>query len=444
MKKFLIIPLAIILVVALIFGGCGKPAEEAPEEIRFGDSACLTGMFSGFARGGTFGFNTAIEDINSLGGVYVEEYGKKLPVTLISYDNESDPIKGATLAEDLILSEDIHMLVQCIGPQTITATISPIADRYEIPYVGLAGPMEPFKTMRATVTPSWPYSWCIAFSIATPYPPGSFWDKPGMTMADMALEWLKVIAPHTNLRAGAFATDDPNGRGWFALFPGILEDAGYTVSGREEELGLFPFGTTDFSAMIGEWIDDDCDVIIGNAPGVDCGVLLRQCRERGFKPKAVWAGQGAIFYENIIAWGGDIPNGACTDRWWYPTFDPNVCVGIAGRTPQSLADYWDEKTGEPLNPGIGLGYAMAQVMFDSVERAGTLDGPTVNRAIGETDLPTMLYHFRFDDEQFAGYPMFLAQWQKTDEPWIWECPIVFTPQPHMGEPVELQFPIPYD
>jgi len=444
MKKFLIISLAIILVTALIFGGCGKPAEEVPDEIRFGDPGCITGIYSGFGTGGNFGFQTAVDDINSLGGIYVEEHGKKLPVRLITFDCESDPIKAATLGEDLILSEDVHVLVQCIGPLTITAPVSPVADRYEIPYVGLAGPMEQFKSMRKDVTPSWPYSWCIAFAIATPYPPGSFWDKPGMTMADMALEWLKTIAPETNLRAGAYATDDPDGRGWYALMPGILEDAGFTVSGKEEELGLFPIGTTDFSAIINDWIADDCDIIIGNAPGVDTGVLLRQCREMGFKPKAIWAAKAAIFYQDVSSWGGDIPNGVCTDRWWYPTFDPIVCAGIAGRTPQSLADYWTERTGTPLNPGIGLGYAMAQALFDSVERAGTLDGPAINTAIGETDLPTILYHFRFDDEQFAGYPMFLAQWQKTDEPWVWECPIIFTPQPHMGEATDFIFPIPYD
>ena len=53
----------------------------------------------------------AVEDINKLGGIFVKEYNKKLPVKLVLLDNESDPIKAGTLAQDLIVSEKANFLV---------------------------------------------------------------------------------------------------------------------------------------------------------------------------------------------------------------------------------------------------------------------------------------------------------------------------------------------
>ncbi len=443
MKRLLLIPLAVILASALIFGGC-KPAAEVPEEILIGSSTALTGKECSFAIGGTFGVETALEDINDLGGVYVEEYGKKLHVSLIITDNESEATKAGTLAEDLITRDKIQVLVTAGCPQPLSTPISTVCERYEVPYVGAAGLFEQFVALRESVTPPWKQSWDISFAVATPPPPGSVWDKPGMTMSDMGVAWLLSIADRNNKRVAMYATDDVDGRGWYEGTPFMLEAAGYEAYGTDRGLGLFPSGATDFSPIIQEWIEGDCDILIGNAPGPDAGVLLRQCRAFNYEPKGIWDTKAAIFYQNIAAWGGNIPHGVCTERFWYPTYDPEFCPGIGGRTPQTLADYWGEKTGEPLSPSIGLGYCCAQVVLDAIERAGSLDAEDINAALAETNLPTINYPMAFDENQFARYPMHMDQWRAVDSPEKWECPIVFAPQEYMGEPAELIFPITYD
>jgi len=40
---------------------------------------------------GAPGYEFAVADINADGGVYVEEYGVKVPLRLTYYDDESDP-----------------------------------------------------------------------------------------------------------------------------------------------------------------------------------------------------------------------------------------------------------------------------------------------------------------------------------------------------------------
>ena len=95
MKKFYLTALMILLGCVLIFSGYAQ-AEKAPKAILIGTPAPMTGMFAGFGEGCVFGMKAAVEDINKLGGVYLKEYGKKLPVKLIVRDVESDPMKTAS------------------------------------------------------------------------------------------------------------------------------------------------------------------------------------------------------------------------------------------------------------------------------------------------------------------------------------------------------------
>jgi len=441
MKKLLLIPLVIVLVGALIFGGCAKPA--GPEEILIGTSAPMTGMFAGFGEGCVFGMEAAVEDINKLGGVYVKEFDRKLPVKLVVANNESDPIKAGTLAEDLVVSDKVHVLVSPDEPVTIHGPIATIADRHNIPHIIGGGPFEPWHFQRIEVTPPWEYTWLCGFRIIMPYPEGDFRAKPGYTIRDTWFEFLDMFADQTNKVAGVLASDDPDGIGWYGLFPPALEEYGLTVIGAEKELGLFPMGTTDFTPIIKEWKDNDVEILWGNCPGPDWGTLWKQCHAQGFKPKIVTIGRAPLFYVDAASWGGDLPWGVGVEVWWDPTFPPESCPGIGGTTAATLAEKWAEATGQPLNPAIGHGYYPMQVIFDAIERAGTLDATAINNAIGETDMLTINYRVKFiKEEHFSGIPLFVGQWTKTDKPWVWELPIVFSQHddiPTSGEPI---FPLP--
>ena len=101
MKRFLLLPLLIILVGALIFGGCAKPGPGIPKEIRIGDIVSYTGMYAGFGYN-KWGVQAAFEDMNKEGGIYVKEYGAKIPVKWITVDCQSDILKSAPLTLSLI------------------------------------------------------------------------------------------------------------------------------------------------------------------------------------------------------------------------------------------------------------------------------------------------------------------------------------------------------
>jgi branched-chain amino acid transport system substrate-binding protein len=442
MKKFSLTSLMIFVACVFIFSGYAQ-AKKAPKAILLGTPAPMTGMFAGFGEGSVFGMKAAIEDMNKLGGVYIKEYGKKLPVKLIVRDVESNPIKTGTLAEDMVVRDKVHALISPPEPVTLHGPVATIADRYKVPHVIGGGPFEPWNGMRMQIDPPWEYSWLMGFRIVMPYPPGDFRAKPGYTIKDSWFGMMDDFAKRTNKIAGVFASDDPDGVGWYGLFPGALKEWGTKVIGIEKKLGLFPMGTTDFTPIIKEWKKNKVEILWGNSPAPDFGTLWRQAHVLGFKPKIAMVGRAPLFYSDVKSWGGDLPWGIAVEIWWDSSYPPEFCPGIGGTTAKSLHERWTKATGQPLNPGIGGGYFSTQVMLDAIERAGTLDGGAINKAIAETDMKTISCRVKFiKDQHFSGVPLSVGQWIKTKKPHVWEVPVIYSQHDWLKPTHKPLYPLP--
>ncbi|UCG63975.1 MAG: ABC transporter substrate-binding protein [Deltaproteobacteria bacterium] len=440
--------LKVALATALIFGGGAKsalsePAKKVPKEILIGATGGFTGPYAAFGQG-IFGLQAAIEDINKQGGVYLKEYNKKIPVRLITRDTQSDMLKVAPLAEELILRQKVNFLAEHLEPPTMRQGAAVMAEKYKIPYVTGVGPFESWMGIKGAVTPTWKYTWAYGFAIGTPPPEGDFrHGKKGYLMVPTWFGALGSYAEQTNKKVAAFGLDDADGRPWYMAFTGIAKDAGYDCYGIDKQFGIFPPGTTDFSSVIREWKRYGCEILWGNCPGPDYGILWRQARTLGFKPKIVFATRASLFFRDIEAWGGDLPHGVGMELFWDSSIKDGV--GIGGTTPKSLAQRWFDKTGEPLNQGIGWSYMSGQVLFNAIKRAGTLDGAKVNKALGETDMGSMYGRIVFDKKtQFHRFNVQFGQWRKTDKPWKWEAPVVFSFNDSIPATGDLIFPMPYD
>lgn len=438
----LALTLAVVAVGGLVVTGCSGPAV-APEEIRVGMNVELTGKFAGFGEGSEWGVRAAVDDINRQGGVYVEEYGKKLLIKLIVVDNESDPIKAGTLAEDLILRENVQFIVNGMDVPHMRAPIAVVLERHKVPQITGNGPYEAWMGLRTAVEEPWQYTWSCSFAIATPAKPGDFRaGMPGYTMMDSWTVALEEIAPLTNKRVAALASDEPDGRGWYLAFSPVLEEMGWEVYRVEDEFGLVPEDTTDFSSLIQAWKDNDCETVWANCPAPFFGAFWRQAHALGFQPKMVYATRGGLFLTDIQAWGGDLPHAVCNEMFWNPSIQG--VTGFGDTTPMSLHERWVEDTGQPMHQNIGMGYQAVQVLVDAIERAGTLDSTRVNDAIRETDLMTIYHRVVFDENNFSRHPVSFGQWVKTDEPYVWENLVVISQHDFLPATAELIFPIPYE
>jgi ABC-type branched-subunit amino acid transport system substrate-binding protein len=222
----------------------------------------------------------------------------------------------------------------------------------------------------------------------------------------------------------------------------MLKPHGFEPVGYDKKLGLLPAETTDFSSVINAWKASGAQVLWGNCPAPFFGALWKQCRTLGFKPKMVSVGRAPLFYQDIKAWGGDLPQGVCVEIWW----DPNMTEyqGIGDTTPMSLVARWEKETGQPLNPAVGTGYRAFQVLVDAISRAASLDGAAVNAALAATDLMTLGHRVVFDENQFSRGPLYYGQWQKADTPEGWRLEVIYSRHDFLPETAKPLFPIPYN
>ena len=439
MKKTFFTVWGFFLIVVFTLAMVASPeCKDKPKEIVLGATISLTGPAASFGSGGSFGLKAAVEDINKLGGIYVKEFNAKLPVRLIILDNESDPIKAGTLAQDLLVKEKAHFLVASPQWPPIIAAVATVAERRKTPFLAFAGPFEPNNALREAAGP-WKYTWESGFAIGAPPPPGDFRNVPGYTMMDVWMAYLGQVADRTNRKVAAFASDDPDGRGWYGAFSGAIKQAGFDIIGTDKELGIAPLDTRDFSPMIREWKAKNCDILLGNAPAPWFGTMWRQCKTLGYKPKALIAEKAAMMYTDIMAWGGDLPWGITSLIEWLPTIKAK---GIGNTTPVSLDKRWRDATGQPTHQLVGSGYCQIQNLIDAIERAGTLDKEKVNKAIAETDMMTIRHRMKYDIHQFSRMPICFGQWFKVDTPVKWEFRVIFSQHdfyPVQAEPI---FPLP--
>ena len=486
MKKFLFLLLVLVLAISFILAGCGPsqpspstapttsapptaaptssapapppttakpppstsapappPSTSAPAagpaQILIGGVIPQTGMAASFGQG-AWGLQAAVDDLNAQGGIMVKEFNRRIPVKLTILDSQSDTAKIGTLAESLVLTDKVNFLVSSpMWPQDIAA-VAQVAEKNKTPYVAFSGPFEPNMAVREAAG-GLKYTWESGFAIGAPPPPGDFRENVrGYTMMGLAMSYFDKYGAQTNKKVAAFASDDPDGRGWYQAFVPALKAAGYTPVGSDKDLGVAPLDITDFTPIIKQWMDNGAEIMIGNAPAPWVGTLLRQCSTMGFKPKFIIAEKAAMLYDDVTSWGGNLPNGVMALIEWSPSI--KNAKGIGNTTPVSLNDRWTKAMNKPFQPMVGCGYSQIQILADAIERAGSLDKAKVQAVLPQTDFISMRGRAKYDVTQFNRLPISYGQWFKAPDPIKWQMKTVFAGDDFIVESDPI-FPIPY-
>ena len=99
MKMKSVLGLVIIFSLCLTFSSPVWAADK--KEILIGTHLSLTGMLAMSGTEQKWAYEAAVSDFNKNGGIFVKEYGKKLPIKLVVADDESDGSKAAAAVEML-------------------------------------------------------------------------------------------------------------------------------------------------------------------------------------------------------------------------------------------------------------------------------------------------------------------------------------------------------
>ncbi|XAS76893.1 ABC transporter substrate-binding protein [Dermatophilaceae bacterium Sec6.4] len=99
-------------------------AKTAPKQITVGTLYASSGQFAASSIPQYDGLKFWIKQVNADGGVFVKAYNKKIPVKLVSYNDESSASTAGTLYNQLITQDHVDVMVPDFGSVLTAAAVS--------------------------------------------------------------------------------------------------------------------------------------------------------------------------------------------------------------------------------------------------------------------------------------------------------------------------------
>jgi branched-chain amino acid transport system substrate-binding protein len=132
------------VVISLAFFHSAQAAE-APDAIKIGTLYASSGSYAGVSQAQYGGLKIWIDQKNAEGGVFVKPFNKKLPLKLVSYDDQSNTATAATLYNQLITQDKVDLLLADFG-SVLTSVAVPIARDHKMLLIDQTGSGAAFFT----------------------------------------------------------------------------------------------------------------------------------------------------------------------------------------------------------------------------------------------------------------------------------------------------------
>jgi branched-chain amino acid transport system substrate-binding protein len=374
--------LMIFMVAAALLAGAGNAdcaAKKGKDKIVIGQAISLSGpLAGGVAISGGKIYELWVEEVNKNGGIYVKEYGKKLPVELKRYDDKSDIGTMRNLIEKLIVEDKVDFIFPPWGTAWLFAA-APIANKYG--YILIGGPGGAMKLKELNM----PYFFQVL----------NFSETQAPVMVDIFKE-VGVKSVAVVYRADLHGIE--YGKSSIPFF----KKAGIEVKMNKS----YPDGIKDVSPLLKEAksLGVDALVVACYPPG---GMLFTsQSMELDINFKA--------FFLTVLPFSPPLFKG---------TFGVQGVEGVMGggawnakTSPgaKELVDKFVAKFKEEPDYWGGLYYWSSLQHFQkAIEKAGTLDQKKIRDIMATEKFDTALGPFWYDkDRYFVNHPGEIGQWQK--------------------------------
>ncbi len=350
-----------------------------PEAIKIGAVLPQTG---GMAAGGKeieSGYELFVEHINKEGGVYVKEFGKKLPIDLIMVDDESDPVKSAARLEKLNSVDNVVAYLGGFSSLLNVAGMS-IAEKNKVPWVGVTIAVEaPLKKGFRYVFVPFGMSGSQTrgfFNVLDSIPKN---ERPRKVVNfELQTDWGLECGNHIDK---------------------LAKERGYDVVVEK----YAPF-TRDYSSMILAAKSAGADALFSVPTPPQAISLVKQMKELDYAPKITCFIRGADFWSYWEALKQDanyiISDGNWDEHMPYPGNE------------RLRSDYLAKHPGvKSIGVAVGSAYAAGQVLAAAIEKAGNLDREKIRDALAGTDMMTVKGPVKFRENDTAEVVYALRQWQ---------------------------------
>lgn len=137
----------LVLPLALGAGVARAETPPIPTSIKIGTLYASTGPFAVTSQGQYEGLQYWAARVNKEGGVFVKAYNRKIPVQIISYDDESSPSTATALYNQLITQDHVDLLTADFG-SVLTSVAIPLAAEHHMLLIDPAGSGGTFFTKK--------------------------------------------------------------------------------------------------------------------------------------------------------------------------------------------------------------------------------------------------------------------------------------------------------
>lgn len=378
--------LAIIALSTVLIAGCAQQQQQpqkTKESIKIGFTMALSGPGAGAGLEQYRAYEVWREWVNSKGGIYVKEYGKKLPVEFVYHDDGSEPGRAKSLYEKLILEDKVDLLLAPWGTY-IHLSVVPVIEKYKMPVIGNTAGVTIGK-IKEVGTKYMFFTW--------PTPESS---------AMMITKFLKKI------------DEEKGGIDKIAILyvqsDFGVENAKYNKEFIEKEgvgkvvvYESYPLGVKDVKGLLLKVKDANPDVVIVHSYPADALLVTSQMKELNINPKVYILGVGG----QVLAFDQKFDNrtkeGVITINNWHPDFYPEA---------KELYELYIKKYGHnPPSHALGLAWESAIVLQQAIEKAGTLDPVKIRDVIANETFETPFGSVKFENQVNSKSLLVLEQWQ---------------------------------
>ena len=362
MKKKFLLGLASVF----ILGACGNGGSNASSDATGaagGDTIKLGGNFELSGGGGAYGsmmdeaIKLAVAEQNAADGVL----GKQ--IEYISYDNKTEPAESTSVATRLATEDKV---VAILGPATTGAANaqSPAVTRAKVPAI-LPAATGDAVTMDGDSVLEYVFRVCFQ---------DSFQGKALAEFAQKDLGATKAVILVDN------STD-------YAI--GLADAFKETFDGEIVAEENFTAGDTDFKAILTNIAKMDYDVIFLPGYYEEGGLIIKQAREMGITQPILGPDGFANSVLVELAGAENVDNVYYASHFTPNSEDPKV---------QEFLAAFEAEYGKPADSFAALAYDAANLVFKSIETAGSAEPQAITDALAETkDFEGVTGTFSFDE-----------------------------------------------
>jgi|GEM_PF-98572 len=343
------------------------PYKPAPEKIRIGFTLSKTGYgVTGSTLLHERHYFLWLEQVNAKGGMYVPEYGKRIPVEFVWYDDRSDPATVIELYTKLITEDKVDLLLPPWGSH-FNLAVAPVISEYKFPLIGTTCYSITILTERNT---KFPYFYSLLPQVDALVP--------------AFMQWLDHLKEKYGFRKVGVIYDDLA----FGMEIGRyhlekLRAANYDIVIEK----MYPAAATDLTALLTEVKTANPDVLFCWSEPADTALVISQAPKVGLDPPIFHVGIGPQIPE-FLKGKEAYCEGLVAVAVWHPAMPyPGA--------KDYYEEYYRKYNIEPPLIGNALSYAACQILEQAVEKAGSLDLSKIKRVLDTETFPTIAGNIKF-------------------------------------------------